>query len=138
MISSARAKQSLEYEFGLRPFTPEANYYLGLSSTDPATTITEPGSNTGYQRVTIPNSAASWGEVASGEFYLSNLIAFTFPVLTAAASDVSYWFLSTSDTSTDAPPIYYGSLTSARPMPIDSQVIVNIGEMKIYRTNPTA
>lgn len=136
MISSARAKQSLEYEFGLRTFTPESNYYLGLSSTDPATTITEPGSETGYARVEIANDGTSWGEVQEGQFFLSNAIAFSFPVLTAAASDVSYWFLATDASSTAAPPIYYGSLTSARPMPIDSQVIVNVGEMKIYRTNP--
>lgn len=135
MISSARAKQSLEYEFGLRAFTPEPTYYLGLSSTNPAASITEPASSTGYARVAIANSAASWGTVEAGNYYLENVTAFTFPVLTQESDAVSYWFLATSADGTDVPP-YYGELTSARPMPADSQVSVGVGEMKIFRENP--
>lgn len=134
MISSARAKQSLEYEFGLRTFTPESTYYLGLSTTDPATGITEPASDTGYARVEILNNGNSWGEVATGEFYLKNKIAFIFPLLSKAANDVSFWFLATSETGKTTPP-YYGALSTPRPMPADSQIIVGEGEMKIYREN---
>lgn len=136
MISSARAKQSLEYEFGLRAFTPESTYYLGLSSTNPATSITEPASSTGYARVTIPNNATSWGQVESGNYHLANITTFTFPVLTQESGAVSYWFLATSASGKDTPP-YYGELTSSRPMPADSQIAVGIGEMKIYRENPS-
>ena len=137
MISSARAKQSLEYEFGLRAFTPESTYYLGLSSTNPATSITEPPSSTNYARVAIPNNAESWNEVEEGNYYLTNKRPFNFPVLKQEYDDgVSYWFLATSASGKDTPP-YYGELTSSRPMPADSQIIVGEGEMQIYRENPS-
>lgn len=136
MISSTRAKQSLEYEFGLRAFTPEPYYYLGLSSTNPAIEITEPSASAGYARVVIANSAASWGEVADGEYHLKNVAAFAFPILTQEAEDVSYWFLAISADGMDVPP-YYGELSSKRPMPADSQTFINVGEMKIYRENPS-
>lgn len=137
MISSARAKQSLEYEFGLRAFTPESTYYLGLSNTNPATSITEPPSSTGYARVVIPNNAESWTQVEPNNYYLANGTAFIFsPLEQEYADGVSYWFLATSASGKDTPP-YYGELTSSRPMPADSQITVGIGEMKIYRENPS-
>lgn len=136
MISSARAKQSLEYEFGLRAFTPESTYYLGLSSTNPATSITEPASSTGYARVAIPNNAESWTQVEDGDYYLANNKTLIFPPLKQESGTVSYWFLATSASGKDTPP-YYGELTSSRPMPADSQITVGVGEMKIYRENPS-
>lgn len=134
MISHNRVKQLLEYEFGLRDFTPEAVYYLGLSSTDPATNITEPGPETNYARCAIDNNANNWGDVATGEFSLANKTAFSFNVLNQAYTPgVTHWFL--SDTASGSNILYYGELAKSRPMPEDSQVIVNPGEMIIIRRN---
>lgn len=133
MITSARAKQSLEYEFGMRSFTPESTYYLGLSSTNPAESVTEPAASTGYARVAILNNAESWGTVASGEYYLHNIKTFEFPVLTEDAGTVSHWFLSASPTENTF--MYYGALDVPRNMPAESQLILRGGDMKIYRRN---
>lgn len=134
MISYNRVKQLLEYEFGLRDFTPEAVYYLGLSSTNPAESITEPGAETNYARCNIDNNADNWGEVAIDEFSLANKAAFSFNVLNQAYTPgVTYWFLSNASSGGNI--LYYGELAKPRPMPEDSQVIINPGEMIITRRN---
>lgn len=133
MISSARAKQLLEYEFGNRSFTPEPVYYLGLSNTNPAESITEPPALSGYSRVVIENTSTNWGTVADGEYCLSNNAVFTFPVLISDTIDVAYWFLAA--TSTGTTPLYYGALPKTYSMLSDSCIMVEAGEMKIYREN---
>lgn len=141
MISEYQVKRLLEHEFGKRDFTPEDNYYLGLSDGDPTQGGIEPSGSIGYARCKIDNTkdfSTVGAEVIEGEpldnFSLANRVAFSFSVLASEyANGVSHWFLSDSETGGNI--LYYGELAKPRPMPEDSQVIINPGEMIITRRN---
>ena len=133
MITSTRAAESLRYEFGQQAFTNVCNnYYLALSSTDPSVSLTETSSDCGYTRATIPNNTSNW-TIDSDNFLAKNTNLISFPQLTAQTTDVTHWALMTALTSGTM--LYYGQLSQTRPMPIDSIVEINAGDLKIYRTN---
>ena len=78
----------LDKMFGNTDFTPSGIYYVALSSgnpTDLGTSINEPNTVTGYQRVPHTNDKEYWSTAVSGQ--LHNMAVITFP---QAVSDWGY------------------------------------------------
>jgi hypothetical protein len=92
-FSTTKKNEVLNKLFGAADFTPPANYYLGLSTTQPAddgSGITEPSGGS-YARVTIPNTDAYWNGASGGE--TSNEQDAEFAVATGAWGTVGWWVL---------------------------------------------
>ena len=85
---------------------------VGLSSTDPASSVTEP-SGGGYARVSVANTDASWPD-ASGRAK-SNATTVTFPTATVAWGVVG-WF------------VLYAGTTLLAHGALDSAVSVDVGD----------
>lgn len=79
----------LDHVFGRTTYSPTGNVYLGLSQTDPQTSITEPGN--GYGRVTIANNATNFPTI-SGDTKV-NGVAFQTAVASGSWGTIRYHFL---------------------------------------------
>jgi hypothetical protein len=100
-----------------------ATYYLGLSTTNPASTATEPSSN-GYARVAITNATSDDGSTnafttpANGQ--ASNNALITFSAATGAWGNCGYFVLYSAPTGGVL--IGYGTLTT--PVNVTTDTVV--------------
>ena len=156
MISTAKATQTLAFEFGATSFTPASNYYIGLTTT--AITIDENGkgvgftepTNTGYARISVANTTANWS-VVNAE--VKNIPQLAFPTFTSAPSlgsgtEAVGWFISEHEnaSATGDCAIYFGTFTtidpdtqksvpSPKPLVAESEIVIKAGGLSIKRAN---
>lgn len=88
---------------GLIPYT----FYVGLSTTDPATAITEPSVG-GYARGPIANDSASWSVASGGA--KTNLVPVVLPEASADYPEVAWFVL--FDAATGGQAVVSGALTA--------------------------
>lgn len=104
----------LDHATGKTSFTMPTNY-LGLSSTTPTTSgtnVTEPSTG-GYARVAT--TGASWNAASAGA--VTNSATLTFPTASAdwvSGSNLTYGVA--YDASTAGNLLYFGALTTAKPV----------------------
>ena len=86
-------------------FTPAADLYVGLSTTAISVVsgaisgITEPASASGYARVEVASTTASWGAATGGgPATSSSAVAVSYPTATGSWGTVSAWFLADAAT----------------------------------------
>jgi hypothetical protein len=161
MISTARANQTLAYEFGNVPFSPVTTYYVGLSTTP--ITINESGIvvgctepiNAGYARIAVPNNSTYW---LVENHSAKNIPQLSFPQLTSGPTGQAVaWFISEyADSSNPGDcAIYFGSfyeldpstglpvideetgepIPSPKPLIPETEIIITSGGLTIRRIN---
>lgn len=122
----------LDHVVGKTSFTMPTNY-VGLSSTTPTTSgsnVTEPSVGA-YARVAT--SGASWNAAASGS--TSNSATLTFPTATAdwaSGSNMTYGVV--YDSTTGGNLLYFGALTTAKPVLNGDTVSIAPGGISISLT----
>ncbi len=119
-----------------------STFYLGLSSTAPladGTGITEPAINTttGYARVPIAASSASFNTPASGNSWnVTNANTVEFPEVKVDLGTVSYFFLSTA--ATGGTIVAGGALASNRVLQALSTISIAAGDLRFTFLNQAA
>lgn len=113
-FSTYLANKLLDHTVGKTSYTMPTNY-MGLSSTTPTTAganVTEPSSGA-YARVAT--SGTSWNAASAGA--VTNSATLTFPTATAdwvAGANLTYGVA--FDASTSGNLLYFGALTTAKPV----------------------
>lgn len=113
-FSTYLANKVLDHTVGKTSYTMPTNY-LGLSSTTPTvggTNVTEPSTGA-YARVAT--SGASWNAASAGA--VTNSATLTFPTATAdwvSAANLTHGVA--YDASTSGNLLYFGALTTAKPV----------------------
>jgi len=100
----------LDHIFGNATFTPPANIFVALSTTEPSgdgSGVTEPSGN-GYARVST--SDADWSGASS--FEIQNTSDVTFPTATGSWGTVSYFVL--YDAASGGNMLIFGALTLSK------------------------
>lgn len=122
----------LDHTVGKTSFTMPTNY-IGLSSTTPTTAgsnVTEPSTGA-YARVTT--SGSSWNAASAGA--VTNSATLTFPTATADwLSGVNLTHGVAYDSSTGGNLLYFGALTTAKPVLNGDTVSIAPGGISISLT----
>lgn len=131
-ISTTRANNILDNQFGGSEISVPTTWYLGLSTTEVTANgvFTEPTiSETGYHRLVISNNTSTWNTASNGQKTNKIALAFdtftTTPEVSGQSGDVfaHYWFLSQSATGNTVD--FSGSLVNK--VWLAAGVIINIG-----------
>lgn len=111
--------------------TPEipSAYYVGLSSTNPQISVTEPVGN-GYTRV----ACSDFTEPVDGVIKNSNTIF--FPESTGSWGTLSYYAVFSSASSSDV--LFSGSLSPTRTIESGTSLAIKQNELKITLSNGNA
>lgn len=104
-------------------------YYIGLSSTNPQTSLTEPTGN-GYARV----ACSDFTEPANG--VVKNTNSIFFPESTGSWGTVSYYAVFSSASGSDV--LFSGSLSPARTVETGTSLAIKQNELKITLADGSA
>lgn len=105
-----------------------SNAYIGLSTTKPAvdgTGVTEPGSNTGYKRV-----SASGGSFTATDGTITNNAYLYFPEATQSWGTVTYLCVFDGNGS-NANLRYFGALNSPKEIDVNSVPLFRPGSINV-------
>lgn len=108
------------------PVFPVVHAGYMTSAPSDAAAGAEPGSG-GYLRVPMPNNGVSWAPTGGG--VKENAVAIEWPVTTAAQGTATHLGFWTADTGGQF--LAYGPLDPVRNMVLNSQLIINPGDIKI-------
>jgi len=116
---------------GRRTWLPPENFYLGLSTNTIAsdgTGIVEPASTSGYARVQIVNSDASFAAPVGGA--VTNTVDFHFNEITEYAGIARDWFIASAATGSNA--IIWGKFATGDEKTLQAglTIHVNVGNLK--------
>lgn len=136
MISSYRSA-GIGYYFKLATSQTIPNtYYFGISTTPINTDgsgITEPSTASGYVRVALPNTSATWNDPTDGT--VSNKIEIKFPELQVDSGTAVAYFLSDSISGNA---FWYDQMTNPRPLAQYTTVFINPGEGQFALSNTSS
>lgn len=118
----------LDEVLGGSDYTPPANVYVSLYTTDPGDddSGTEVSGNA-YARVEVTNNATNWPASSGGS--KSNGIAITFPQATGSWGTVTHFGI--HDASTAGNLLYHGALGTSKEITTDDTAEFAIGDITI-------
>lgn len=105
-------------------------YFIGLSSSDPGTSVREPSTNgTGYARVSLKGklSAPNGGSV-------NNMEALSFPESITNWGTMLYYVV--YDAATGGNLLFYGPLSSSRTVEPNTVISIKANELVLTLSNP--
>ena len=117
--------------FGKTGTVPE-NYYIGVSTSNPATTATEPTGN-GYARKSVANSSANFNNASNG--VVTNKADISFAESTGAGwGTVTHYVV--YDAASAGNLLEYGELSVSRTVEAGTTLTIKAGQMSFTVANP--
>lgn len=132
-LSDAGAQAMLNGSFGdSRASTWPATLYVGLSTTNPATSVTEPSGN-GYARVSVANTTAQWPTISGTTRQKTNATAIIFPPANPSSwGTITHYVI--YNASSAGTLLAYGSLTSSLAVGSGETATINANALAISIT----
>lgn len=131
-ITTYQANRVNNFLFGATSLTPNATYYIGLSTTAisaDGTGISEP-SGGGYARIPVTNNKNTFTDSSGG--LITNKIQISYNESTTDWGTIRYIFI--SDASTGGNILYFDQLTNPRNVQLATTLIFSAGSIRIQIT----